>query len=175
MMIKDEGPSTKLILVLELLDVFPASWELDLWGGAWNPTESAILLFSLTFCHSAREPESIVPLNITILNQPACLTIHQRGLPSPCALPGGGVVPGIIQNGSHGLCGGLQPLQGVWGTPLRKSGDTMAWVELITIENYLTQYLQTERGSAKTPIYYRSSYVYNSFYQGGSKSPTNPD
>ena len=113
MMIKDEGPSTKLILVLELLDVFPASWELDLWGGAWNPTESAILLFSLTFCHSAREPESIVPLNITILNQPACLTIHQRGL--PCALQGGGVVPGIIQNGSYGLCGGLQPLQGVYG------------------------------------------------------------
>ena len=31
---------------------------------------------------------------------------------------------------------------GIWGTPLRKSGHTMAWVELITIENYLTQYLQ---------------------------------
>jgi len=39
----------ELFLVLELLVVFPASWELDLWGGAWNPTVELFLFPHLFF------------------------------------------------------------------------------------------------------------------------------
>ena len=64
----------------------------------------------------------------------------------------GGVVLGSYRMVVMDCVGVATSSGGIWGTSLRKSGDIMAWVELITIENYLTQYLQRTENQTY-PIY----------------------